>query len=156
MSSVKKNFVKQLNLSSGVLDLIMKPWSEVMAKRYAPHLRMLGFCSENGLQPLNADVTNGGEFLIQYFRKSSWIFLVNTARSACYRMFKEKPTFPHYTATWNVKYVLDYVEKCSISSEISFELSSKTLATMTCLLSGQISQTLVFLFIDRMYLNNWE
>ena len=94
MSSVKKNFVKQLNLSSGVLDLIMKPWSEVMAKRYAPHLRMLGFCSENGLQPIDADVTNGGEFLIQYFRKSSWIFFSHYSSFGLLSNVQRKANFP--------------------------------------------------------------
>ena len=51
---------------------------------YAPHLRRwFSICSENGLQPLNADVSSGAEFLTQYFRKSSCEYSsVNTARSA--------------------------------------------------------------------------
>ena len=69
MSGVRKSFDKQFNLSSGVLDLIIKCWSEGTAKQYAPHLRKwLSFCSENGLQPLNVDVTGGTEFLTQFFR----------------------------------------------------------------------------------------
>ena len=73
----------QFNLPSGVLDLIMKSWSEGKTKQYAPHLRRwFSFCSENGLQPLNADVTSGAKFLTQYFRKSSCEYSsVNTARS---------------------------------------------------------------------------
>ena len=84
MSGVRKSFGKQFNLSSGVLDLIMKSWSEGTKKQYAPHLRRwFSFCSENGLQPLNADVSSGAEFLTQYFRKSSCEYSsVNTARSA--------------------------------------------------------------------------
>ena len=84
MSGVRKNFDKQFNLSSGVLDLIMKSWSEGTTKQYVPHLRRwFIFCSENGLQPLNVDVSNGAEFLTQYFRKSSCQHSsVNTARSA--------------------------------------------------------------------------
>ena len=79
-----KSFGKQFNISSGVLDLIMKSWSEGTIKQYAPHLRRwFSFCSENGLQPLNADVTSGAEFLTQYFRKSSCEYSsVNTVRSA--------------------------------------------------------------------------
>ena len=69
-------------------------------------------------------------------------------------MFKARPTFPRYTVTYDVKYVLDFVKKCSISSETSLELTSKILATMMCLLSGQRSQTLVSLSTDCMYLNN--
>ena len=69
-------------------------------------------------------------------------------------MFKDRPTFPRITVTYDVKYVLDYVEKRSISSETSLELTSKILATMMCLLSGQRSQTLASLSTDCMYLNN--
>ena len=69
-------------------------------------------------------------------------------------MLKERPTFPRYTVTYDVKYVLDFVKKCSISSETSLELTSKILATMVCLLSRQISQTLVTLSTDCMYQNN--
>ena len=64
MSGVRKSFGKQFHLPSGVLDLIMKSWSEGTAKPYAPHLRRwFSLCSENGLQLLNADVTSGVEFL---------------------------------------------------------------------------------------------
>ena len=71
MSGVRKNFGKQLNLSSGFLDLIMKSWLEGTAKQYALHLRRwFSFCSENGIQPLNVYVTSGAEILTQYFRKS--------------------------------------------------------------------------------------
>ena len=69
-------------------------------------------------------------------------------------MFEERPTFPRYTVTDDVKYVLDYVKQCSIFSETSLELISKILSTAMCLLSWQRSQTLVFLSTDCMYLNN--
>ena len=69
-------------------------------------------------------------------------------------MFKDRPTFPRITVTCDIKYVLDYVEKRSISSETSLELTSKILATMMCLLSRQRSQTLASLFTDCMHLNN--
>ena len=132
----------------------MKSWSEGTTKQYAPHLRRwFSFCSENGLQPLNADVTSGAEFLTQYFRKSSCeCSSVNTARSAWSSilpavngftsgeqtlikrllrgMFKERRTFPRYTVTYDVKYVLYYVKKCSFSSETSLELTSNILVTM--------------------------
>ena len=69
-------------------------------------------------------------------------------------MFKERPTFPRYTVTYEIKYVLEYVKKCSITSGTSLELTSNFLATMMCLLSEQKSQTLVSLSTDCMYLNN--
>ena len=89
MSGVRKSFGKQFNLSSGVLDLIIKSWSEGTTKQYAPHLRRwFSFCSENGLQPLNAEATCGVEFLIRYFRKTSCEYSsVNIARSALSSIF---------------------------------------------------------------------
>ena len=99
-----------------------------------PHLRRwFSFCSENGLQPRNADISSGAEFLTQYSRKSSCKYSsVNTACSALSSilpvvngfsfgeeplvkrllrgMFKERSTSPCYTFTYDVKYVLDYVK----------------------------------------------
>ena len=69
-------------------------------------------------------------------------------------MFKERPTFPRYTVKYDVKYVLDYVKKCSISSETPLELTSKILATMMCLLSRQRSQTLASLSTHCLHHNN--
>ena len=55
MSGVRKSFGKHFNLSSGVLDLIMKPWSEGTTKQYALHLkRWFSFCSQNRLQRFNS------------------------------------------------------------------------------------------------------
>ena len=81
MSGARKSFHKQFNLSSGVLDLIMKSWIQGATKQYAPHLRKwFSFCFENGLQLLNADVTSSAEFLTQYCRTSSCEYSsVNTA-----------------------------------------------------------------------------
>ena len=63
-------------------------------------------------------------------------------------MFKERQTFPRYTVvTYDVKYVLDYVKKCSASSKTTLELTSKILATMMRLLIGQRFS----LFIHRLY-----
>ena len=99
----------------------MRSWSEGAAKQYTPHLkRCFRFCSENGLESLNADVTNGVEFLTYYLRKQRCdYFSVSTAYSLLPSIisafngftcggqllikkflqviFKEKPNFPHYT-----------------------------------------------------------
>ena len=82
MSGVRKSFRKQLSLSSGALDLIMKFWSEGTAKQYAPHLRRwFSFC-------FNPDVTSGAKFLTQHFRKFSYEYSsVNTAHSAFSSVF---------------------------------------------------------------------
>ena len=51
MSGVRKKLGKEFDLSRGVLDLLVKSWSEITAKQYAPHLWWFNFCSENGLDP---------------------------------------------------------------------------------------------------------
>ena len=71
MPGVRESFSRHFNLPSGILDLIMKFWSEDTAKQYASHLRrLLSFCSD-GVEPLNAGVISGAEFVTQYFRKAS-------------------------------------------------------------------------------------
>ena len=178
MPGVRESFGKQFDLFSGVLDLIIKSWSGVTTKQYAPRLKKrFSFCYENGLQPLNADVTSGAEFLTQYFRKYSCEYSsVNAACSALSPvlpavngftfgeqplikrllrgMFKGRPTFLQYTVTYHVKHVVDYVKTFSISSETSLELTSNFLATMMRLLSGRRSQTLASLSTNCMHLDN--
>ena len=61
---------QQFNLYNGVIDLIIKSWSDGRAKQYAPHLRrQFSFYSENEVDKLNAYISSGAEFLTQYFRK---------------------------------------------------------------------------------------
>ena len=104
------------------------------------------FCSESGLQPINANVPGGTKFLTQYFRKSICKYRsVNTDRSVLssillvvngvtFReqplikrllrgMFKERSTLPRYINTYDLKYIPDYVKKFS---ETSLELTSKS------------------------------
>ena len=50
-------------------------------------------------------------------------------------MFKERPTFPRYTVTFNVKPV-DFIKNLGCSDETSLELCAKALATLLCFLSG--------------------
>ena len=65
-------------------------------------------------------------------------------------MFKERPTFPRYTVTYDAKNGLDYVKKCFSTSETSLA----TMAAMMRLLSGQRSQTSVSFSIGCMCLIN--
>ena len=129
---------KKLRQTVQFIQWYLRPDYEILvegtAKQYAPHLRRwFSFCSKIGLQPVNADVTSGAEFLTKYFRKFSFEYSsVNTPRSAlsyilpavngftfCEQplikrilrgMFKEKSTLPPYTVTCDVTHVLDYVK----------------------------------------------
>ena len=150
MSGVRESLDKKFNLSSVVLDLIIKSWSEGTAKQYAPYLRRwFSFYSENGLQPINADAPGGTKFWTQYFRKSICKYCsVNTDCSVLSSIlpvvngftfgeqplikrllqgkFEKRSTFPRYIVTYDLKYIPDYVKKCSIFSETSLELTSKS------------------------------
>ena len=68
-------------------------------------------------------------------------------------MFKERPTFPIYTVTYDVKPVFDFIKSLSCSDETSLEICAKALITLMCLLSGQRSQTLSSLKMDTMYID---
>lgn len=68
MSDVRESFGKQFNMPSGVSDRLINYWSEGTAKQHAPHFwRWFGVGSENGLGLINADITNGDEFLTFLF-----------------------------------------------------------------------------------------
>ena len=108
----------------------MKSWTCGTSKQYSPHIqRWCEFCSSRNLNPFNATINDGAEFLTQYFLSSECEYsVINTARSALSLifpsenglafgkqpiiqrllkgMFKERPTFPRYTVTYDVKPVL--------------------------------------------------
>ena len=64
-------------------------------------------------------------------------------------MFKKIPSLPHYTATYDVAKVLQYISNSY--SKVSFESLTKKLATLMCILSRQRSQTMSLLNTNYMY-----
>ena len=123
-----------------------------------------------------ATINDGAEFLTQYFLCSECEYsVINTARSALSSifpsengltfgkqpiiqrllkgMFKERPIFPRYTVTCDVKPVFNFIKSLSCSDETSLEICTKALATLMCLVSGQRSQTLSSLKMDTMYID---
>ena len=156
----------------------MKSWSNGTSKQYSSQLnRWFKFCSENGIDPCNATISNGAQFLTDYFIKSNCDYSsVNTARSALSAIFpltegctfgnhpiiqrllrgifKEKPSFPKYSVTYDVKKVFDYIQHCKISEETSLDILSKVLATFMCMLSDQRSQTFASISMDYLHLED--
>ena len=47
--------------------------------------------------------------------------------------FKERPTFPRHTLTYDVKTVLDFIENLDCSDETSLNICTKAFATLMCL-----------------------
>ena len=61
-----------------------------MSKQYSPHIcRWVKYCEENHLDPFNADVSAGANFLTQYFHVTTVEYsALNTARSALSAVIK--------------------------------------------------------------------
>ena len=154
----------------------MKSWSEGTIKSYSSYLvRWENYCKENSVDPFQASIEQGAEFLVQLFKSTgNGYSALNTARSALSAVilpkggitfgnqpliqrlmkgiFKERSSLPKYTVTYDVKIIFDYMRTLDFTS-LSLELVTKCLATLLGLLTGQRSQTLASLSINHMYLD---
>ena len=149
MYAMRKRYVN-LNLSSNVVDLVMNSWAKGTHKQYSPHInRWFDYCTRHNIDPFDYSVNQGSEFLAEYFHECVNYSMVNTARSALSSvfpakdgthfgkhpfivrllrgMFKQKPSLPRYTVTYDVAKVLQYISKSY--SEMSLEFLPKKLAT---------------------------
>ena len=174
MSNIRKKLSNE-KLSDGVITLLMKSWSSGTCNQYSPHInRWMIFCVENKVDPVTADVRMGAEFLTQYFYQTTVDYSsLNTARSALSTIieptngvtfgnhplikillkgiFKERPTLPRYTVTYDVNKVFLYMKSLPPVCELNLETITKCLATLLCLLTGQRSQTLAALSLQYMH-----
>ena len=103
-------------LALSMFCLLTKPksWSDIYVycflQHYLSFYRISHFICISSILPENNGFTFGEQPLIKRLLQE---------------MFKEKPTFPKYTVTYDVKYVLDYVKQRSFSSEtLSFMYQS--------------------------------
>ena len=82
MQSIREVFRKN-GLSEDATDILMKSWSFDTSKQYSPHiLRLCDFCSNWNSNPFNASLTDGAEFLTQYFLRSECKYSVINHLSA--------------------------------------------------------------------------
>ena len=152
----------------------MNSWTEGTKKQYSPHIvRWVTYCQHHCIDPFSASVNDGAEFLVDYFTTAAVEdSVMNTARSALSAiigptgsisfgknpllkgMFKERPSLPKYTVTYDVNTVFTYIKTLPDVISMTLEDLNKTTATMLCLLSGQRSQTLGAISINHMFLDN--
>lgn len=160
--------------SDQVLSLISSSWTKGTKSQYKPYItKWCDYCSKQGLNPLKAPVNAGAEFLADLFYSTKLEYsALNTARSALSAVlepvdslsfgkqpiikrlmrgiFKERPTLPKYTVTYDVDLVFNRI----VNSPLHI-LDLKTLtfrvATLLCILSGQRSQTLGVMNINFMH-----
>ena len=167
----------QQNISDALLNLLMDSWTTGTKKQYSPHIsRWVQYCYENNLEPHTTSMVDGAEFLAKYFSTSGVEYSVmNTARSALSAVirpinsvtfgshplvkmmlkgiFKERPSIPKYTVTYDVNKIFTYIKSLDHVSTLSLDVLTKCTATMLCLLSGQRSHTLGAISLDFMHLD---
>ena len=156
--------------------MILNSWAEGTKKRYKPHiLRWIDYCTKKSIDPFNASVYDGAEFLVNFFRESgNGYSSLNTARSAISAiirptdsvsfgehplitrllkgMFRERPSLRKYIVTYDAKSVLDYIK--SFQRNFDLKMLTKCLVTLMCLLCGQRVQTMSALRTDYMHIDS--
>ena len=173
MYGIRKRYV-DLNLSSNVVYLVMYSWSKGTQKQYSLHInRWFNYYTRHNRDPFDSSLNQGAEFLAEYFHEGVSYSIVNTARSALSSvfpakdgtpfgkdpliarllrsMFKQRPSLPRYTVTYDVAKVLQYISNSY--SKMSLEFLTKKLATLLCILSGQRSQTMSLLNTSYMHID---
>ena len=112
-------------MSIAAKDIIMASWRSGTSKQYQSYLsRWQEYCIENQLDPFEATVENGIEFLTSLFNKGLGYSAINTARSALSTVitvpnyatfgthplvtrflkgvFEMKPSLPRYAVVWDI------------------------------------------------------
>ena len=164
-------------MHENVINFVMKSRTPSTCYQYSTHIiRWLEFSSSRKIDPFNANINDGAEFLAKLFNESKCEYSVmNIGRSALSSIFpttngisfgkqpliqrllkgifKERPSLPSYTVTFDVNPVFECIKEIACSDNTSLEICTKILATM-CLLSGQRSQTLSFLQTNSMYIDD--
>ena len=165
-----RSTLQKQNISREAIDLICKAWKTKTGKTYDRHIKSyITFCNERGVNPFQADLNTGLDFLSKYFNTGIKYGSVNSARSAlstymsinnvpfgkhnlvCKLMkgvFESRPSFPRYAKTWDVKDMLTHIS--TLGPVINNDLKTCTLrlAILLCLTSGQRDQAIKYLNID--------
>lgn len=163
-------------MSKDLLELITSSWSAGTRKQYEPYIRKwIKFCDENRIDPTCPPIISGAEFITKLFKEGGIGYsAINTARSALSAVidpvngitfgkqplikrvlrgvFRERPALPRYTTTYDVDIVLNYLK--SLGTTVTLQDLTLRLATLTCILSGQRSQTLGYLSLSSMYIDD--
>lgn len=155
--------------SEGVVNLLKNSWSKGTSNQYHSYLkRWEEYCMKRNIDPFKASTSDGVEFLSHLFHNSKMEYsALNTARSALSTVipeingltfgrqpivkrllkgiFRERPTFPKYTITFDVDKVFNYILTMPPPEAINLKQLSLRVATLLCILSGQRSQTIASL-----------
>ena len=131
------------------------------------------YCTRHNIDLFDSGVNQGTEFLEEYFHEGVSYSLVNAVRWALSSafpveygtpygkhprivrllrgIFKQRPSLPHYTVTYDVVKMLQYISNSY--SKTYLECLTKKLETLICILSGQKSQPMSLLNTNYMHID---
>jgi len=156
------------------MHIICSSWRESTSKQYHVYIsRWIEFCSSRSQNPLQADVGPVLHFLTEQYDKYNLGYsALNTARCALSSFlvipgghtvgthplisrfmkgaFQLRPALPRYTAIWDVKIVLDYLQTLSPNESLRLRDLTFKLTMLLALTSAQRLQTLHNLRLDNM------
>lgn len=149
------------------VEITVGSLSEATLKQYGGGIKdWWQFTKDNGHDMLNANNTVVLEFLTKKFKEGASYGTLNSTRSAISLIstnsissdplisrflrgvFKQRPTKPKYTNTWDTEIVLRYIESLQPYQSLkSQEIAEKT-ATLLALVSAHRLQTLALINLD--------
>lgn len=124
------------------------------------------------LEFFNAKTTDIIDFLNSRFQEGAKYNTLNTARATISLIsvydinkdglisrflkgvFKQRPTKPKYTTTWDITPVLNYIEKLSPLKQLRLKDAAEKVATLLALTTAQRLQTLALINIENIVISN--
>lgn len=163
----------QLEITTAAKDIIMASWTSGTLKQYKTFInRWLIFCHKFNINPTQASIPQGINFLAALVNEGLGYSAVNTARSALSAVlpvqggitfgehpsvsrllkgvFNIKPSLPKYSHIWDVSSVLNYLRGLSPNTELLLKDLTLKLTMLLALLTGQRCQTIYHLDLNSM------
>ena len=160
------------SLSEEASRLLLASWRTKSNQSYDSHFRKwLSWCLEQSSNPVSEPVAEVANFLAHLFEQGYQLRLLNAYRSAIFSVydgvdgvevgkysmitrllkgaFHARPPFLHYTVTWNVQTVLEYIEGMGSTASLSLKQLSHKLCMLLALTTLSRSADLASLQIDK-------
>ena len=132
-------------LSDQATDLVLKSWRTKTNRSYDSLFgRWNRWCGERGSNPFSGPVSEVANFLASLYQEGYQYNSVNAYRSAISSVhekvdgvpigqhplvtrlikgiFNVRPPMPRYSSTWDVQVILDYLESCGQSENLTLKL----------------------------------
>ena len=160
-------------VSEDSVDVMVDSITNSTLKQYECNLRhWWDYTLSKGRDIYNTKTSDIIDFLNSRFQKGAKYGTLNTARAtisliSAYDInndglisrfmkgvFKQKPTNPRYTTTWDITPVLNYIEKLYPLEQLKLKDITEKVATLLALTTGQRLQTLALINIENIAVSN--